>query len=105
MGLRKQIQGQDQCWLCIYNKGDGSEGLHRLNAPRGSMVYLGNKAPLLSGMQGVRATTASTCQPLPQQALGGIPTRASTPQSVATVYAAAGNSHTPQLWPLCPSPA
>ena len=59
------------------------------NALRGSMVYLGNEAPLLTGMWsgGVGGITVPTCQPLPPQIPGGTPTRVSMPHSVTQLPA------------------
>ena len=66
-------------------EGTGVRGYTAGNAPRGSMVCLGNEMPLLSGVEGVGGTIVTPfpmCHLLPPQALGGTPTRASTSQSV-----------------------
>ena len=59
------------------------------NVPKGSMVCLGNEAPLLTGMWsgGVGGITVPTCQPLPPQIPGGTPTRVSMPHSVTQLPA------------------
>lgn len=63
-------------------EGTGNEASVARNAPRGSVVCLGNKEPLLSGAQRVGPPPpphASSC-PVP----GRNPTGESMPQSVAT---------------------
>lgn len=67
-------------------EGTGCWGSMAGNASGGSGVCLGNKVPLLSGIQrvGLPLQTLPTPQPLPRWALGGNSTRVSTPQSFAT---------------------
>ena len=77
------------------------------NALRGSVVCLGNEEPLLSGMQGVEMPLPHT--PFPASAGTGrdIHHCKHTPVccNFLSVSAAAGNFHTPQLWPPHPSSA
>ena len=76
-------------------EGKGVRGSATRNAHRGSVICLGNEAPLLSAR--ARAATSPTCQPLLSWALGETPNKVTAPQSVATVCWSPLPPGTPQL--------
>jgi len=86
-------------------EGTGMRGSVARNAPRGSVVFLGNKEPLLSGAQRVGPPPpphASSC-------LCGIWERLHQREHAPVccncmlLSAATGTMYIPQLWVPCPS--